>query len=290
MGAASPAYAAIARAIGCSERDSTEAAARTKAVAASASNWGAWVAVTDMSPVVRVPVLSKTTAVSERVSSRTRGPRMRTPICAPRPTPTMIASGVARPRAHGHEMMRTATAAETARAESPVARSHTTKVAIAKAMTMGTKMAEMRSARRCTCALPVCASSTMRAICASIVSAPTRVASTVSAPSVAMVPPTTPVPSRTATGADSPVTREASTAASPSTTMPSVAMVSPGFTTKRMPTSRASRAMTVPSSRVAVADCRADKARMASPAWADERTSSHLPSTMSDTMTAAVSK
>ena len=35
---------------------------------------------------------------------------MRTPAWAPRPVPTMIAMGVARPRAQGQAMMRTATA------------------------------------------------------------------------------------------------------------------------------------------------------------------------------------
>lgn len=48
--------------------------------------------------------------------------------------------------------------------------------------------------------------------------------------------------------------------------------------------------MTVPSSSVAVALWRALRARIASPACALERTSSHLPNTMSETITAATSK
>ena len=36
---------------------------------------------------------------------------IRMPACAPRPTPTMIDIGVARPSAHGQAMMRTLTAA-----------------------------------------------------------------------------------------------------------------------------------------------------------------------------------
>ena len=49
-------------------------------------------------------------------------------------------------------------------------------------MTTGTKTPEMRSASRWTGALPVCASVTSLAICASAVSAPTRVARTTSRP------------------------------------------------------------------------------------------------------------
>ena len=50
---------------------------------------------------------------------------------------------------------------------------------------------EIRSASRCTAALPVCASSTSLAICASWVSAPTRVARTTSRPPALTVAPTT---------------------------------------------------------------------------------------------------
>ncbi len=51
-----------------------------------------------------------------------------------------------------------------------------------RTITTGTKTPETRSARRCTSALPFCASSTRRAIWASWVSAPTRVARTTSRP------------------------------------------------------------------------------------------------------------
>ena len=49
---------------------------------------------------------------------------------------------------------------------------------------------EIRSASRCTLALPVCACSTSRAMCASWVSAPTRVARTTSRPLALRVAPT----------------------------------------------------------------------------------------------------
>ena len=72
-------------------------------------------------------------------------------------------------------------------------------------MTIGTKTPDTRSARRCTSALPFCASSTSRAICASWVSAPTRVARTTSRPPALTVAPTTASPGFTSTGTDSPV-------------------------------------------------------------------------------------
>ena len=64
-----------------------------------------------MRPSVRVPVLSNTTVSTGRVRSSTSPPLMSTPSWAPRPVPTMMAVGVARPSAQGQAMMSTATAA-----------------------------------------------------------------------------------------------------------------------------------------------------------------------------------
>ena len=61
-------------------------------------------------PSVSVPVLSTTTVVTFPISSIASALRMSIPACAPRPTPTMIDIGVARPSAHGQAMMSTATA------------------------------------------------------------------------------------------------------------------------------------------------------------------------------------
>lgn len=59
---------------------------------------------------------------TRRVDSRICGPLMRMPSWAPRPVPTIRAVGVARPSAHGHAMIRTATeAVNAAVAECPVA-------------------------------------------------------------------------------------------------------------------------------------------------------------------------
>ena len=83
-------------------------------------------------------------------------------------------------------------------------------------MTIGTNTAEIRSASRCTGALPVWASSTSRAIWASLVSAPTRVARTTSRPPALTVAPVTASPGPTSTGTGSPVSSEASIADVPS--------------------------------------------------------------------------
>ena len=69
--------------------------------------------------------------------------RISTPCWAPRPTPTMIDIGVARPSAHGHAMMSTATAATRAYENAGLGpqASHAPNVSTATAMTTGTNQA-----------------------------------------------------------------------------------------------------------------------------------------------------
>ena len=105
----------------------------------------------------------------------------------------MSAVGVARPSAHGQAMISTETAAVKAAVAPPPAPSQKPRVATARPITTGTNTPETRSARRCTSALPFCASSTRRAIWASWVSEPTRVARTTSRPPTLTVAPTTSV-------------------------------------------------------------------------------------------------
>ena len=105
---------ATARAIGCSEADSTAPARRRISVRDAPSS--GVTSTSSILPSVTVPVLSRTIVPIRRVCSRTSGPLTRIPSCAPRPVPTIIAVGVARPSAHGHAMMRTATAAVNASA------------------------------------------------------------------------------------------------------------------------------------------------------------------------------
>ena len=62
-------------------------------------------------PSVKVPVLSMTSVSTFSSRSSASAFLISTPDCAPRPTPTMMDIGVARPSAHGHAMMSTETAA-----------------------------------------------------------------------------------------------------------------------------------------------------------------------------------
>src|ERR1700723_3128102 len=92
-------------------------------------------------PSVRVPVLSMTSVSTfSRISSASAF-LIRTPAVAPRPTPTMIDMGVAKPNAQGQAMIRTATALTSAyarRGDGPT-EAQTTNVTIADAITPGTK-------------------------------------------------------------------------------------------------------------------------------------------------------
>ena len=199
-------------------------------------------------PAVTVPVLSSTTVSTRRVASSTSGPLIRMPSLAPRPVPTSSAVGVARPSAHGQAMISTATRGGEGRGDTRAgAEPERESARSANAITIGTNTPEIRSASRCTGALPLCASSTSFAIWASWVSAPTRVARTISRPPAFTVAPTTASPGPTSTGTDSPVSSAASTAERPSSTTPSVATFSPGRTTNRSPT--ASRSIGIRSSR-----------------------------------------
>ena len=65
-------------------------------------------------PSVSVPVLSTTSVSTFSSRSSASAFLISTPASAPRPTPTMIDIGVARPSAHGQAMMSTATAATSA--------------------------------------------------------------------------------------------------------------------------------------------------------------------------------
>ncbi len=226
----------MAFAIGCSDADSIAAATRSN----SSGSWpgAGWTAARDMRPVVTVPVLSRTIVSTRRVDSSASGPLIRMPSWAPRPVPTSSAVGVARPRAHGQAMISTATAAVKADVQPAPVPNHQPSVATARAITTGTKTPEIRSARRWTFAFPAWACSTRWAICASCVSAPTRVARTISRPPAFTVPPTTVAPGATSTGMLSPVSIDSSTADVPSSTTPSVATFSPGRTMNRSPEAR----------------------------------------------------
>ena len=180
-------------------------------------------------------------------------------------------------------MTSTATAAvKAAETESPHT-SQATSVTTAMTMTTGTKTPEMRSASRWTCALPVCASSTMRAIWASCVSAPTRVARTTRRPPALTVAPVTESPTATSTGTDSPVSIDWSTAEVPWVTTPSVAIFSPGRTTNSSSTASCPAGIrtSAPSRRTETSFAPSSmRARRAAPACRLERFSNQRPSRM----------
>ena len=131
-------------------------------------------AVAVMTPVVRVPVLSRTTVLIRRIGSSERALLTRMPSSAPRPTAATSAVGVARPSAHGQATTRTATAALQAEAAGRPAPSQNPRVATARAITHGTKTAAIRSASRWAFALVAWAWVTTLVIWARSVSAPTR--------------------------------------------------------------------------------------------------------------------
>src|SRR4029079_17448582 len=101
-------------------------------------------------PSVRVPVLSTTSVSIFSSVSSASALRIKTPAVAPRPVPTMIDIGVAKPSAHGQAMIRTATALTS---PNPIAgggpkSDQTTKASAATATTAGTNQEEITSARR----------------------------------------------------------------------------------------------------------------------------------------------
>ena len=129
--------------------------------------------VTSGLPSVMVPVLSNTTAVTLHSCSKLSASRINMLFSAPFPIPTIIAVGVAKPKAQGQAITNTVTEVSSACAKSPSANIHTAKVKIASPITTGTKIPAILSTNFCTGALLPCASCTIRIICASTVSLPT---------------------------------------------------------------------------------------------------------------------
>ena len=149
----------------------------------------------------------------------------------------MIDIGVARPSAQGQAMISTATALTRAcaRRGSGPHRSQTAKATTATRTTAGTNQAATTSARRWIGARERCASATMRTICASRVSAPTRSARSNRLPVPFRVAPISWSPAALATGIGSPVTMDSSTWLPPPMTLPSTGTFSPGRTRSRSP-------------------------------------------------------
>ena len=104
------------------------------------------------------------------------------PCFAPTPLPTMIATGVARPSAHGQLITSTEIPLASANPTVCPARSQTTTVTNAMRSTAGTNTPDTRSATLAMGALVAAASLTICMIRESVVSSPTLVASQVRKP------------------------------------------------------------------------------------------------------------
>ena len=161
----------------------------------------------------------------------------------------MIATGVARPSAHGHDTTRTDIPLARAYPTVCPIKSHTTITIAAIAITTGTNTPDILSAILATGALVAAASLTIDMICESVVSSPTRVARHFRNPDWLRVAVLTLLPSSLSTGIDSPVSADSFTADIPSMTTPSTGMFSPGLTTKTSPitTSSMSTVFSMPS-------------------------------------------
>ena len=279
----------MARPTGCSESLSSANAMLARSASLPLSGMRS---VSVMRPLVSVPVLSSTTVSIRRERSSASPPRIRMPSCAPRPVPTRIAVGVANPSAHGHAMIKTATAATRPCVGLPASTHQARKVRIAAPITTGTKIALTRSTSFCTGAFSAWACSTRRAICASAVSAPIALARTLITPCWLIVAPATESPTCLSSGTDSPVKTDSSTAEAPSTITPSTGIRSPGRTRTTSPTITSSIATIVStpsrSTRASFAPS-ASKARSALEARPRARASKKRPSKRNAMIAAEVS-
>ena len=126
-------------------------------------------------PSVTVPVLSSTTVSIFLAVSRLSASFIRMPRSAPLPMPTMMAVGVASPRAHGQAMMSTVTNASSPCVNPlcPSSNIHAMKESTAMPIITGTKIPAILSTNCWTGALLPCASCTMWVIFANSVSVPT---------------------------------------------------------------------------------------------------------------------
>ena len=237
------AAATMASASGCSLARSTLAARRSSS--RSSKPGAGTIAVTAGLPSVSVPVLSTTSVSTFSMRSSASAFLISTPACAPRPTPTMIDIGVARPSAQGQAMMRTRHGRDQRVGEARLRpnSAQATKASTATAIT-GRDEPARRPGRRGAgwargCAAPRrpsgrCAPAWCRARPCS--------ARMTSAPVWLSVPPIdrrAGLLRRPASTRRSPSTRRRSSR--PSTTSPSTGTFSPGRTRRRSPTCDASR-------------------------------------------------
>ena len=112
-------------------------------------------------PSVRVPVLSVMRTFTLFIISKASAFFIRTPFLAPFPIPTIRLIGVASPKAHGHAMIRTATAFPKAINNEPFTIHQMINVSNEIATTEGTKILATLSVNFCIGALLLLASFTI---------------------------------------------------------------------------------------------------------------------------------
>ena len=284
------AAATIAAATGCSEACSTAAMSRSTSSVTSKRS------TTRGRPSVKVPVLSQTRWVTFSRCCSASAPRKRMPSWAPRPIPTMIDIGVARPNAHGQAMISTATAFTSAKTSfgSGPSQYHRAKVVSAITATTGTNHAATRSTIACTGARLRCASATSCTMRDSMVSAPIFSATMIRLPVPLIVPAVRAASTCFSTGRDSPVSIDSSTLEPPSTTFPSTGTRAPGRTRSRLPTCTSSSGTSDswPLSSIRTATCGARSSSVSSAAEVRDLAliSSICPNNTSTMITAAASK
>ena len=284
--------ATIARASGCSLGDSTAAANRSTSSLRKPCG-------RDHPLQARLSLRQRAGLVDHHLVTFSRrssaaASLMSTPFCAPRPTPTMIDIGVARPSAHGHAMISTETAPSSACAscgggpdEPPrraqrdgnqddrrhEQRGHAIDEPLhrrARALRLRDHVHDLREQR---------------------VAAVALAASRTAAPLV--VPADNAASVCLSTGSGSPVSIDSSTWLAPSTTTPSTGIFSPGRTRNRSPTPDVLERDVLfrPSDR-SMRDLRRELEQRANRTGvcARARSSSTCPSSTSVTITAAASK
>ena len=168
------AFSRIALASGCSLLFSNAYAYFNKT--SSVTPAAGMISVTFGSPLVIVPVLSSATICIFPVSSSETAVLNIIPFLAPMPFPTIIATGVASPSAHGQLITSTAIPLDNAKPILCPAISHTIIVITAIVITVGTNTPDTRSAIFAIGAFVAAASLTIWMICESVVSSPTLVA------------------------------------------------------------------------------------------------------------------
>ena len=162
-------------------------------------------------PSVSVPVLSIKTVSISLAASKTSAPLNRIPSSAARPTPAVIATGVASPSEHGQATRSTAAARMSASLELWPAMNQRMKYrAAATARMRGTNTDATRSASRWILVFDVCEISIRRTIWAKRVSGPVRETSISRRPSMLIAPARTCDPGSILIGTDSPVSRDKS--------------------------------------------------------------------------------